>query len=120
MEENKVFTGNFSNSIQLSGLIANKPVFKDFTRPNGVVSVSAQFMLTQRFIGFGGKEYTKRFLCTTRSPAIVEELKKAEKQFYVSLLGKLDSTWNAQRQKMEYYPLIEEMAIESICKENLL
>lgn len=118
-DDNKVFINNFSNSLQISGLIATKPLFKEFTRKNGVVSLSASFILTQNFLGHDNKFYPKKYICTTRSPEIINELKTQEKQIYVTCLGKLDYLWDYELNKPYYYPLIVEMAIESICDEKM-
>lgn len=118
-ETNKVFVNNFSNSLQLSGLIAEKPIFRNYTRANGVISVSASFILTQTFLGHGGKYFATKFICSTRSPKIVEMLKGQERQIYVSCLGKIDCIWDKERNKPYYFPLILEMVIESECDERM-
>lgn len=118
-DDNRVFIGNFSNSIQLSGLIADKPIFKEFKRANGVVSLSASFILIQNFMGHDKKFYPKKFICTTRSPVIINELKKYDRQIYVSCLGKIDYLWESDKNRPYYYPLILEMAVENVCDEKM-
>ena len=99
--DNKAFIGNFANSLQISGLIATKPLFKETKRANGQVSISSSFILTQTFVGFQGKEYQKKYT----------------HQVYVTCLGKLDYLWDYDHNKPYYYPLVEELVVENICDE---
>ena len=118
-EDNKAFVGNFTNSVQLSGLISSKPLIKKTTHPNGFVSTTMTFVVVQHFIGFGGKPYEKRYICATRSQKVIKELTQYENQVYVSLLGKLDYVWDTKENKPLTYPLIEEMAVEKVCADKM-
>lgn len=119
--ENRVFIKNNSNSLTLSGLIADKPTFKEVKRENGQISKWCCFYLTQRIVGFQKKIYVKKFFCRSRSPEIIEELKKYDRQVYVTCLGKLEYLFVEQGKKSvaQYYPLIEEMHIEALCDEKM-
>lgn len=117
--ENKTFQKNFANSVQLSGLVATKPLFGEIKRSNGQVSEYGSFILVQNFVGHGGYQGHKKFICQTHSPQVIAKLKKYNKQIYITCLGKLDYYWDDARNKPIYYPLIEEINIESICPEEL-
>lgn len=120
METNKTFVRNVSNNLTLSGLIDSKPLFGEIKRDNGQISKWCVFSLVQNIVGFKQKIYTKKFYCRTRSPEIIEELKKYDHQIYVTCLGKLDYMFIENESKPIYYPLIEEMHVEIICPERLL
>lgn len=117
--DNNAFTGNFANSLQISGLIATKPLFKETKRTNGQISLSSSFILTQTFVGYQGKEYQKKFIINTRSPKVINELKKYTHQIYVTCLGKLDYLWDYDQHRPYYYPLVEEIIVENVCDEVL-
>lgn len=115
---NLTFTRNFSNNLTLSGSIVEKPTFKEVVRKNGQVSKWCCFYLTQNIIGFQKKIFVQKFFCRSRSPQIIEELKKFDRQIYVTCLGKLEYMFVDG--KAHYYPLIEEMQVEALCDERMI
>lgn len=119
-EINRVFNGNFANSIQMSGLIARKPIVIETPRKNGAITLSAKFDILQNFVGFQEKVYPKIYHCETRSPRVINELLKYDRQIYITCLGKLDYRWEKRVHYYQYYPLIEELVVESICDEKFV
>lgn len=119
MEENREFIKNFSNSIQLSGLVATKIVVKEIKRENGQISLFGSFILIQNFIGYKNYKYNRKYICQTRSPKVIELLQNQKKQVYITCLGKIDYYWSEKLNQPFYYPLIEEISIENICAEDM-
>ena len=117
---NQVFTRNMSNNLTMSGLIVEKPTFKEVKRPNGQISKWCCFYLTQNIVGHQGKMYYKKFFCRSRSPEIIEELKNYDRQIYVTCLGKLEYMFVEKYNIPSYYPVIEEMQVEAICDEKMI
>lgn len=117
---NQVFVRNMSNNLTLSGLIVEKPIFKEIKRLNGQISKWCCFYLTQNLVGFQNKIYTKKFFCISRSPEIIDELKTYDRQVYVTCLGKLDYVFGEHRKAPTYQVIIEEMHIEALCDEKMI
>ena len=118
MIDNGIYTRNFANSLQLSGLVAQKLKIKTI-KANGVDMKIGSFVLIQNYIGHNNYRYKKHIICCTRSQKVIDELLSYDKQIYITCLGKLDGYWNEKVGMTTYYPLIEEINVESICPEDM-
>lgn len=114
MNESRTLINNWSNSLQLSGVIAKQPQFKTITKNNGVQVQSATFILAQP-TNTTGIDYTKSILCFTYSKKVIEVLKSLERQSVVACLGMLASKGNNN-----YYPQITEIKLTDVLREKLV
>lgn len=118
MSEDKTFQSNWANSLQLSGVIAQKPLFQTIKTKSGKEIERATFILAQpNYIDRTGKDYVKRIYCCTYSKKAIEVLKSIERQVVVTCLGMISVS--ATKSGVNYYPHIEEVRLTEVLRTKL-
>lgn len=116
------YATNYQNSVQISGIIKEKPIFTTTKRGDKEIEV-CKFKVTQttgRADGLHEKE--KTFVFNTYSKTIIADLKKLEHAAFVLVLGMVAFRDNHNQYGSYFKEMlinVSEMKIESVGREKL-